>query len=85
MFLTRLGFGSTMVVTGDTSQVDLPGGTQSGLKVVQRILEGVEDIDFRQLTSQDVVRHRLVSEIVDAYERHDAGQDRGRRQGGEGR
>ena len=72
MFLTRLGFGSRMVVTGDVTQVDLPSGTQSGLRVVQNILEGVDDVAFCRLTGQDVVRHRLVSEIVEAYERHDA-------------
>ena len=72
MFLTRLGFASKMVVTGDTTQVDLPGGTRSGLNVVREILDGVEDIHFAELTSQDVVRHRLVSEIVDAYGRYDA-------------
>ncbi|MFK5583756.1 MULTISPECIES: PhoH family protein [unclassified Serinicoccus] len=71
MFLTRLGFGSKMVVTGDTTQVDLPGGTDSGLRVVQGILDGVDDIHFSHLTSQDVVRHRLVSDIVDAYGRYD--------------
>ena len=67
MFLTRLGFGSKMVVTGDVTQVDLPGGTRSGLRLVQDILSGVDDIHFSQLTSVDVVRHRLVSDIVDAY------------------
>ena len=67
MFLTRLGFGSKIVVTGDVTQVDLPGGTKSGLRVVQDILDGIEDVHFSRLTSQDVVRHRLVSEIVDAY------------------
>ncbi|NHN54192.1 PhoH family protein [Calidifontibacter sp. DB0510] len=72
MFLTRLGFGSKMVVTGDTTQIDLPGGTQSGLKVVQDILGDVEDIHFSFLTAQDVVRHRLVSEIVEAYDAFDA-------------
>jgi phosphate starvation-inducible PhoH-like protein len=71
MFLTRLGFGSKIVVTGDVTQVDLPGGTQSGLRVVQDILEGVEDVHFAELTSQDVVRHRLVGAIVDAYGRWD--------------
>ncbi|MFI7587134.1 PhoH family protein [Spongisporangium articulatum] len=74
MFLTRLGFGSKVVVTGDVTQVDLPGGTQSGLRVVQNILEGIEDIHFSRLTSQDVVRHRLVGEIVDAYGRWDEEQ-----------
>ncbi len=72
MFLTRLGFGSKMVVTGDVTQVDLPGGTQSGLRVVQQILEGVDDVHFSRLSSGDVVRHRLVSDIVDAYGRYDA-------------
>jgi phosphate starvation-inducible PhoH-like protein len=72
MFLTRLGFGSKIVVTGDITQVDLPGGSQSGLRVVRDILEGVEDIHFAQLNSGDVVRHRLVSDIVDAYGRWDA-------------
>ena len=71
MFLTRLGFGSKIVVTGDVTQVDLPGGTLSGLRVVQDILDGVEDVHFAELTSQDVVRHRLVSAIVDAYGRWD--------------
>jgi phosphate starvation-inducible PhoH-like protein len=72
MFLTRLGFNSTMVVTGDTTQVDLPSGVRSGLRVVEGILTGIEDIAFCRLTSADVVRHRLVGEIVDAYARHDA-------------
>ncbi|GAA1216271.1 PhoH family protein [Kitasatospora nipponensis] len=72
MFLTRLGFNSRVVVTGDTSQIDLPGGTRSGLKVVQEILQGVPDIHFSILTSTDVVRHKLVGRIVDAYERWDA-------------
>jgi phosphate starvation-inducible protein PhoH and related proteins len=71
MFLTRLGFGSKIVVTGDVTQVDLPSGTRSGLRVVQEILEGVEDIHFAQLTSADVVRHRLVGDIVDAYAKWD--------------
>ncbi len=72
MFLTRLGFGSKIVVTGDVTQVDLPGGAQSGLRVVREILDGVEDVHFANLTSSDVVRHRLVGDIVDAYERWDA-------------
>ncbi|GGJ74342.1 phosphate starvation protein PhoH [Pilimelia anulata] len=75
MFLTRLGFGSRIVVTGDITQVDLPGGTRSGLRVVQEILDDVEDVHFSRLTSGDVVRHRLVSDIVDAYARWDAAQD----------
>jgi phosphate starvation-inducible PhoH-like protein len=72
MFLTRLGFGSKIVVTGDVTQIDLPTGTQSGLKVVRDILDGIEDVHFTQLGSADVVRHKLVSEIVDAYARFDA-------------
>ncbi len=72
MFLTRLGFGSTMVVTGDVTQVDLPSATISGLKVVQEILENIDDVSFCQLTSADVVRHRLVGRIVEAYGRYDA-------------
>jgi len=74
MFLTRLGFGSKIVVTGDVTQVDLPTGQRSGLKVVREILDGLDDVHFTQLTSADVVRHRLVSDIVDAYARWDAGQ-----------
>jgi phosphate starvation-inducible PhoH-like protein len=71
MFLTRLGFGSKVVVTGDVTQVDLPSGQKSGLRVVQDILDGIDDISFRTLTSKDVVRHKLVGAIVDAYNRHD--------------
>ena len=72
MFLTRLGFGSKIVVTGDVTQVDLPGGQRSGLHVVRDILAGLDDVHFTTLTSADVVRHRLVGSIVDAYERWDA-------------
>ena len=71
MFLTRLGFGSKIVVTGDITQVDLPGGVKSGLRVVQGILDGIDDIAFCNLTSRDVVRHRLVGKIVAAYDRYD--------------
>ena len=72
MFLTRLGFGSKIVVTGDITQVDLPGGARSGLRAAMDILHGIDDIHFCELTSADVVRHRLVSDIVDAYARaHD--------------
>lgn len=74
MFLTRLGFGSRMVVTGDVSQVDLPGGRPSGLLVVRRILDGVEGIAFCELGSADVVRHRLVGRIIEAYAQYDAEQ-----------
>ena len=72
MFLTRLGFGSRMVVTGDVTQVDLPVGQASGLRLVQEVLEGVEDIQFVRLTSHDVVRHRLVGDIVNAYAAYEA-------------
>ena len=72
MFLTRLGFGSTIVVTGDVTQVDLPGGVQSGLRVISDILEGLDDVAFCRLTSNDVVRHKLVGRLVEAYERYDA-------------
>jgi phosphate starvation-inducible PhoH-like protein len=75
MFLTRLGFGSRMVVTGDVTQIDLPSGTKSGLKVVQDILNDVEDLAFIQLNSKDVVRHKLVSRIVEAYENWDSAKE----------
>ncbi|MPZ00329.1 MAG: AAA family ATPase [Actinophytocola sp.] len=75
MFLTRLGFGSKIVVTGDITQVDLPGGQRSGLRVVREILEEVDDVHFSTLGSSDVVRHRLVGDIVDAYEKWQAERD----------
>jgi len=75
MFLTRLGFNSKMVVTGDITQVDLPGG-QSGLRSAEGILKNVDDMAFRYLSSADVVRHSLVSRIVDAYEKHSEQQAR---------
>lgn len=71
MFLTRLGFGSKVVVTGDVTQIDLPTGMQSGLKVVRKILTDIEDIAFCELTSVDVVRHKLVGRIIDAYSDYD--------------
>jgi len=67
-----LGFGSKIVVTGDITQTDLPGGVKSGLRIVEGILDGVEDISFNRLTSHDVVRHRLVGKIVAAYDEFDA-------------
>ncbi|UWF78680.1 PhoH family protein [Microbacterium neungamense] len=70
MFLTRLGFGTKMVVTGDITQVDLPTGA-SGLRLVTRVLKDIEDIHFARLTSEDVVRHSLVGRIVDAYSEYD--------------
>jgi phosphate starvation-inducible PhoH-like protein len=72
MFLTRLGFGSKMVVTGDVTQVDLPTGTRSGLRIVEDILTGIEDVSFNRLTAHDVVRHRLVGHIVAAYDEYEA-------------
>ncbi|MFG2222176.1 PhoH family protein [Streptomyces sp. NPDC048644] len=73
MFLTRLGFDSKIVITGDITQIDLPGGGgKSGLRQVQEILENVDDVHFSRLTSQDVVRHKLVGRIVDAYEKYDS-------------
>ncbi|WP_262391557.1 PhoH family protein [Nocardiopsis sp. CNR-923] len=74
MFLTRLGFGSKIVVTGDVTQVDLPGGQTSGLRTIENILSDIDDIAFVRLSSEDVVRHRLVGRIVDAYGRYDAAQ-----------
>ncbi|MFJ3903513.1 PhoH family protein [Streptomyces sp. NPDC090025] len=76
MFLTRLGFDSKIVITGDVTQVDLPNGTKSGLRQVQDILEGVDDVHFSRLTSHDVVRHKLVGRIVDAYEKYDSANAR---------
>ena len=70
MFLTRLGFGSRMVVTGDVTQTDLPSGAKSGLKVIRDILADIDDIAFVELSSQDVVRNSLVGEIVEAYGKH---------------
>lgn len=67
MFLTRLGFGSKAVVTGDVTQVDLPAGQESGLLVIEKILTGVDDVAFIHLEAKDVVRHKLVQEIVEAY------------------
>jgi len=72
MFLTRLGFGSKMVVTGDITQVDLPHHQQSGLKIVEEVLEGLDDICFMHLGAEDVVRNRLVGDIVTAYAEFDA-------------
>jgi phosphate starvation-inducible PhoH-like protein len=71
MFLTRLGFGSKMVVTGDVTQIDLPNGQNSGLKVVRDILKDIDDIAFLELTAEDVVRHRLIGDIVKAYDKFD--------------
>lgn len=77
MFLTRLGFGSKLVVTGDVTQVDLPGGN-SGLRHASRVLRGIPDIHFAELTSDDVVRHSLVARIVDAYDDYASKQENSR-------
>ena len=84
MFLTRLGAGSKMVVTGDVSQIDLPGGRESGLLVVRRILDDVDGIAFCELGAADVVRHRLVGRIVEAYARYEAQAAAERAAGGAG-
>lgn len=80
MFLTRLGFGSKMVVTGDITQVDLPGGQKSGLRLVRQILRGVEGVHFAELSSEDVVRHQLVGRIVEAYDEYEEDVERRREQ-----
>jgi phosphate starvation-inducible PhoH-like protein len=72
MFLTRLGFGSKIVVTGDVTQIDLPNGQNSGLKVVRDVLKDIDDIAFLELTAEDVVRHRLIGDIVNAYDKFDS-------------
>ncbi|MCU1633479.1 MAG: phosphate starvation-inducible protein PhoH [Micrococcaceae bacterium] len=82
MFLTRLGFGSKMVVTGDVTQVDLPNGTSSGLRVVREILVDVDDVYFSELDASDVVRHRLVGDIVSAYSAWDEDQRAGQSRSG---
>ncbi len=76
MFLTRLGFGSKIVITGDVTQIDLPRDTVSGLKEAMRVLKGVEDIAICRLSAQDVVRHVLVQRIIAAYERDEATHDK---------
>ncbi|HEX9060203.1 MAG TPA: PhoH family protein [Clostridia bacterium] len=73
MFLTRIGFGSTAVVTGDVTQIDLPGDKKSGLREVQKVLGNIKGIEFVHLTEQDVVRHELVQKIIKAYEKYDKG------------
>lgn len=69
MFLTRLGFGSKIVITGDVTQIDLPDDKVSGLKDAVRVLDGISDIAICQLTAADVVRHALVQRIISAYEK----------------
>ncbi|MDF2591283.1 MAG: PhoH [Clostridia bacterium] len=75
MFLTRLGFGSKVIVTGDVTQIDLPKGKSSGLRTVMEILNGIEGIDFIYFTEKDVVRHRLVQDIVKAYEKYEINKE----------
>ena len=74
MFLTRLGFGSKMIITGDITQIDLPNAQKSGLRVVRDILKDIDDIAFMELTAEDVVRHRLIGDIVRAYDSFDQHQ-----------
>ena len=71
MFLTRIGFGSKVVITGDITQIDLPEDKTSGLKVAMKVLDGIGDIAICKLTGSDVVRHRLVQKIIEAYEVYD--------------
>ena len=72
MFLTRIGFGSKVVITGDITQIDLPEDKVSGLKVAMKVLEGIDDIAICELTGADVVRHRLVQKIIEAYEKYES-------------
>jgi phosphate starvation-inducible PhoH-like protein len=72
MFLTRIGFNSKAVITGDVTQIDLPEGSLSGLNEAVRILHGIEDIAISRLTPKDVVRHPLVQQIINAYDKHEA-------------
>ena len=71
MFLTRLGFGSKAIITGDITQIDLPKGKYSGLKQVMEILRGIKGIGFVYFSEKDVVRHKLVKDIIKAYEKHE--------------
>ncbi len=75
MFLTRMGFSSKVVVTGDITQIDLPKGTKSGLVEVTKILKNVKGIEFCYLNSVDVVRHELVKKIINAYEAYNSKED----------
>ena len=84
MFLTRIGFGSKVIITGDTSQKDLPRDAVSGLDVAMKVLKKIEDIGFCQLTSKDVVRHPLVQQIVQAYDAYEKKQKTPRKPGRRG-
>ncbi len=79
MFLTRLGFGSKAVVTGDVTQIDLPNGARSGLVVVEEILEDIAGVEFTRLHARDVVRHKIVQDIVEAYRRFEEARPKGKR------
>jgi phosphate starvation-inducible PhoH-like protein len=76
MFLTRLGYGSKAVITGDITQIDLPAGRASGLKEAQQVLAGIDGIRFCRFSERDVVRHRLVQDIIGAYDRFESDRDR---------
>jgi len=76
MFLTRLGEGSKAIVTGDTTQVDLPYSKKSGLKSIQKILKGIKGIEFLYFGDKDVIRHRLVADIIKAYNKIESGPDK---------
>ena len=80
MFLTRLGYGSKAVITGDVTQIDLPRGKQSGLKTVMRILEGVRGIEIIRMGRNDIVRHPLVQRIIDAYDRYETKEEEARKE-----
>ena len=82
MFLTRIGYGSKAIVTGDVTQIDLPGDKRSGLKEAERVLKNIEGIKFCYLTEKDVVRHPLVQEIIKAYAKYDEERERRRKHGG---
>ena len=71
MFLTRIGFGSKAIITGDITQIDLPDGKRSGLREAEKILRDIDGLRFIRLTSKDVVRHPLVQKIINAYEKHE--------------
>ena len=84
MFLTRLGFNSKMVVTGDITQIDLPDGRKSGLREVTKVLKNVEDVAICTFGEKDVVRHQLVQRIIQAYERYEKDRQRPGRPGTHG-
>lgn len=79
MFLTRIGYGSRAIITGDITQIDLPDGKQSGLKVAKKVLKDIDDIAFCEFSEKDVVRHPLVQKIIKAYEKYDTEQEKKRK------